>query len=121
MQIVNAKIKVWLSEIYSEDRKISKCLMYFLPKTLRKRGFLSITTFQFCFQNLSNYKVQENQARGVGAQLTKHISFTLHLFLLGKSELNYASSELRGVFKDIPRLRWDRTSQQALFSLEMVS
>jgi len=113
---------MWLNETRREDRKVSKCLMYFLLKTLRNEGIPSHYHFQFCLQEIKQLQSPRKPGEGgKGAQLTQHISFTSHLFLWGKLVLNYVTFELRGVFKDNPRLRWDRTSQQALLSLEVVS
>lgn len=112
---------MWLNETCSEDRKVSKCLMYFLPKTLRQRGFLSITIFQFCFQKIKQLQSPRKPVEGGGGAIDTAHQLYFTLFQWEKLVLNYATFELSGVFKDIPRLRWDRTTQQALFFLEVVS
>jgi len=91
-------------------------------KAPKRADSLALPLSNFAYKKLSNYEVQENRERVVkGTQQTQNIGVTLHLFLWGKLVLNYATFELRGVFKDNPRLRWDRTSQQAFLSLEVVS
>lgn len=59
---------MWLNESCSKDRKVRKRLMYFLLKTLRKRGFLSITTFQICFQKIKQLRSPRKPGVGGGGR-----------------------------------------------------